>query len=1432
MPRNRQDISNRKPKMEYPIQWLAVSVCLVLFSTNVYAIPSPDLVINLSASIAQLLGLVSVLFGGFAISSKKRGKNKKQSKIGKTSGILFLVTLVLFLASLGANLLQYTNTIDIKNARLHTNLVRKSIENGKTVGNTSLKTLSFSNQQTHELGVSTDTLAKWLDSDTPINIIDVRENAEIEGGMIEGAQHIRYPDLLSHPDLIPDTGNNNLLLCYSGNRSSELCEALSKQGKSCNFMIGGYEKWLTESRPLNMSESLPSGELRNTPDYKNKHVLLDTPDVHKLVQEENAEFIDVRYPQEFVLGHLPGAHNITMRALSTQSLEEKLKQTPDVPLIAACYDKRSCFYSQLIGLSLTRIGRDFRGRYTVPHEYYLPSSERSHVANWKAENQQATLLSMATAPLTGLLDWLTSRSGHYVTGILLLVLLVRFSLLPLTIKAERDQIVLKSLKPALEKIKQTYSEHPRAQSSATLKLYRENKIKPVFNMVASFAQLGLLLLFYSVVNSAASGWTQQFLWIQSPAAMDPLYVLPALVTVLFAFIITKQIGSISRKKAVFLSIGGLAFFALIQSLSAAVNIYLTLSMIILIAQDSLIQRLSLHFNWDGKNQKINTPPVDDGLIPLRYSHLVPGTGKKAARLGELIEAGYNVPDGFVLTDVVTQKLKSHTGSAVVSGEFLSTAETRKLRKLWLRLRAEKVAVRSSGLNEDGADTSFAGVYDSILNVSQWELFSAIRQVFMSLDSDVADSYNNAVNSIDDNPTCTSNLGGVVIQKMVDAEYAGVMFTEHPVNAGAMLVEVVAGLGEDLVSGTVTPDSYSFGKVSRTTLDDQECPIDLQHLLQLGCELEKKYEHPQDIEWAYAGGKFYLLQTRNITRSICNKISTSGYSESERSRLLKMVGNSKSDKPVYIQNELSELLPTPTPLSASFMQSLWASGGSTDLACQRLGIPYDVNIDSDEFVTTVFGSTYINKVEEKLRLGKGPGAMAAFNLARNADAIEKEFKEYFLPSLLKSVSVNHALDYSKLTISEMVNTLEIRLNHFVSETYVEAEIINIAADYYWKTADAKLSQNGKDPAKYLNYVPRTIVSDAISLVTQKNVDKSDIESFLDTFGHRSPYDYELSMPRYADDPSLLLNLMNGQGHNQNRDCLPLLPEKKLLRISVDRVHRFQALKEEAKHYCLLELNEIRKLILAMDQSCKLDGDIFQLTLDEVLLLNTTKGLDSAKRVINRRKQQSQAWSKLSPPATLSIQDLESMDVTTGNVNRELSEDKLAGKYVAGDGSVKGIVRVIHSVEEIDKFQEGEILVARMTDPQWYPLFPKARGIVTEVGGWLSHAAIVAREHNLPAVVGVVDACNRLNTGDIVELNSDGTLAQFQDQRGADSVLRHKERTAIQEKTDLPKNGLNIIRLTTEAPSNKKPGPEFDNNLMLPAKRAKHYRKDKKYNQGRR
>jgi len=642
--------------------------------------------------------------------------------MGRLGKVVVSLLGIILLGSLAANALQFTAAIDDKNRRLQTNLFRKSTENGKAVGDVSLKTLSFSEQKQHPQGITTDDLAKWLAADEPLTIIDVREDEEFESGSIAGANHIRYPDLLADPSLI--AGNTNtLFLCYSGNRSSELCTGFAAKGHECNFMVGGYEKWLSESRPLGNDQEITSEQLRALPSYTNKETLLDTPEVSTMVAEEGARFIDLRYPGEFEQGHLPDAINVTMRALGSADLTKAITALPDSPLIAACYDKRSCFYSQLIGLRLTRAGKDFRGRYTVPHEFTAGGKkERAHVAAWKQQQSQS-LGGVIITPLRSVLDGLVNMTGHYALGLFLLVVLVRLLLLPLSLKAERDTVVQKSLSGRISDLQERYRDHPRAMTDATMKLYKQFNIRPMINVLASVGQLGFMLLFFSAVQQSAGGWGHQLGWITVASDPDPLWIMPLLATALFIGMLAIQSPPRTILKASLYAAGALFMGWLLFSLSAAANLYLIISLSFLIGQSLLFKVISNAMGWPTAGHDKTGSIPDTGLIPLSKAHYLPeSTGKKAARLGQLIEAGYNVPGGFVFTSQFNEPRKIVGPQAAVGDE-----QKKLLDQLWKATAAKKVAVRSSGVNEDGDDTSFAGVYESILNVTRADLLTAVHE---------------------------------------------------------------------------------------------------------------------------------------------------------------------------------------------------------------------------------------------------------------------------------------------------------------------------------------------------------------------------------------------------------------------------------------------------------------------------------------------------------------------------------------------------------------------------------------------------------------------------------------------------------------------------------------------------------------------------------
>jgi pyruvate,water dikinase len=268
-----------------------------------------------------------------------------------------------------------------------------------------------------------------------------------------------------------------------------------------------------------------------------------------------------------------------------------------------------------------------------------------------------------------------------------------------------------------------------------------------------------------------------------------------------------------------------------------------------------------------------------GIVPLEKARDEAVFGSKAVGLGAAARAGLPLPPGVALAGPVVE--------AVASGE------ERALRKVEKSVRplGGPLAVRSSAVDEDGAEASFAGQHLTLLNVpSADELSDALSEIWWSANSDSAISYRQRVGLF------VRPSVGVVVQALLDPEVAGVMFTQNPITgADERLIEASWGLGEAVVAGLVIPDNYRVDRsgqvldctpgVKKTAIRtlpaggtveeevpservEQRCLDDrqLRELNELASRCEDIYGQSRDVEFAFAGGQLYLLQCRAVTRS--------------------------------------------------------------------------------------------------------------------------------------------------------------------------------------------------------------------------------------------------------------------------------------------------------------------------------------------------------------------------------------------------------------------------------------------------------------------------------------------------------------------------------------------------------------------------------------
>lgn len=345
-------------------------------------------------------------------------------------------------------------------------------------------------------------------------------------------------------------------------------------------------------------------------------------------------------------------------------------------------------------------------------------------------------------------------------------------------------------------------------------------------------------------------------------------------------------------------------------------------------------------------------------------------GGKGFSLGRLAAAGLPVPPGFVVTTDAYCRLHA-------AGPRSDPAFAQALLDAYRALGGGPVAVRSSATAEDGAEASFAGQQDTILGVAGDDaLLEAVARCWGSLHAERAVAYRRQRNIPDDGLAMA-----VVVQRLVPADVAGVLFTRDPQDptGRATAVEAAWGLGEVVVSGRVTPDRFRLDRDTGAALErhaghkavkvtaageepvplgrqDELCLSDgeLSRLAELGRRVEAFYGEPRDVEWALAGGAFHLLQARPITAA------TAAEREAVRGEVIaELRAQADPRGTVWARYNLSEVLPEPAPMTWAVVQRLLAADGGFGALYRDLGSEPDPALGSESAYDLVAGRPLCN-----------------------------------------------------------------------------------------------------------------------------------------------------------------------------------------------------------------------------------------------------------------------------------------------------------------------------------------------------------------------------------------------------------------------------------------------------------------------------------------
>lgn len=631
-------------------------------------------------------------------------------------------------------------------------------------------------------------------------------------------------------------------------------------------------------------------------------------------------------------------------------------------------------------------------------------------------------------------------------------------------------------------------------------------------------------------------------------------------------------------------------------------------------------------------------------------------GGKGVGLHALAAAGYRVPPGFTLSSAFCRSYfeggrEAPDGLREALDAGLGRLEEVSGGKLGDDDSPLLLAVRS------GAAVSMPGMMDTVLGVSsREELDSAVLKVFDSWSSDRAETYRREQGILGLEGTA------VTVQVLCPAEAAGVVFSKAPGPGDELLIEAVSGLGESLVSGEVTPDSYRLSRSSLEVIREQSSGERLLELDALGelaglsLRLENDFGYPVDVEWAWAEGEFWLLQVREI-----RKEATGELLEDELGRVSGLLG----EDGILVRHNLDETLSNPTPMTWDIQSEFMSGRGGFGTLYRLLGFFPSARVDSEGFLELVGGRIFADPercaelfysrgilsydntelesrpaaIEESPRVWKTRDASppellrtlvemvrSSRKAQRGRHQVIDKFIAGELPRYEAWISRERSVDLEKLGGGELYDVLEARIRRvmgdFAPKVLKLSFYSSLALDEFEDLMERCLGfQRGAAEARTLLGAldGDLAVEQALGLI---EVGKSDsaLQDFLDRFGHRCGKEMELEEKRWWEEPEKVKRLGQQMAGSEadflarraslsdRRAAVELEVLEILGRDHPGAVEPFANLlretrallpwRENGKFYWMAGYDLIRRVLVELDERLALGGNVFYLDRGEL------------------------------------------------------------------------------------------------------------------------------------------------------------------------------------------------------------------------------------------
>jgi pyruvate,water dikinase len=753
-------------------------------------------------------------------------------------------------------------------------------------------------------------------------------------------------------------------------------------------------------------------------------------------------------------------------------------------------------------------------------------------------------------------------------------------------------------------------------------------------------------------------------------------------------------------------------------------------------------------------------------------------GAKAQNLLYLSKEGFSTPKSLVCTwDAYLDYVRQDPG-------LLDDLSAQLLPRLDV---AQRYAVRSSANLEDGIDRSFAGQFESILDVEGIDaMLDAVQRVWDRTRSPSMHTYLERIGKRPDDLKMA-----VLLQEMVQPVVSGVVFSRNPTNgADEIVIEAVRGSGQALLQDGITPHRW----VSRdghwvTKPETEGIPLSIMDQVVSDTQaIVEAYGKPVDLEWVFDGTKVYWVQLRDIT--------------------------TLRDLTVYSNSISSEVLPGMIkPLVWSINVPL-VNGAWIDLFGELIG-ENDIDpltLAKSFYHRAYFNMTKIGDIFEELGLprsaamrkrGEGmaegkftfrPTARSLrhvprlvrflidkWRFARKVErflpdmraqyqALDKEPVEQFTPQqLLERIDHLYGLTrqtaYYNIVVPLLMQVHTMRLRRALAQVGTDLESFDARGSVE--------ALNEYDPSLHLgelNRMYRRLAPDQQQRIRQAAYDelatlpgiapfRDAVERFIAQFGHLSDSGNDFSSTPWRKDPDLVLAMIVEYTPPDKTKALSFqdleLPAAKRARLA--RLHakaqQFMLYREAIGSLYTFGYGLFRSHFLLLGKCLVERGsidtrfDIFYLHLDEIrAAIHDTSAGAGFRDAIAARKHEMDMYRDIVLP-----------EIIYGDEQPPVQRTRQVAQVLHGTatsrGYYRGPVKVIHGSADFSKMAEGDVLVIPYSDVAWTPLFGKAGAVVAESGGMLSHSSVIAREYGIPAVVSVPGAC-QLPDGAIVSVDGYG------------------------------------------------------------------------------